>query len=85
MMESFPIDVIVRAFASEPVHLTATRRISADIVEVVGEDGSKSIGFPLDAVFLFDQSLFRKLRAAYDAGQQDNLENAWNEAEPMIA
>lgn len=81
--ESFPTDVIVRAFAGEPVHLKAKGYQAQNVIEIVGADGDKTMGFPADDVYRFDASLFRRLRTAYEQGQSEKLAMAWKSASRM--
>jgi hypothetical protein len=82
-MEPFRADVMVRAFAGEPVRLTAVGKVGKTAIEVVGNDEEKSIGFPARDVFRFDQGLFRELLELFQSGRSDALMEVWNRASPI--
>ena len=72
-------DVIVKAFKNEPVRLRAigTR---GHAIEVAGSDRTKSIGFPADCVYRLDNRLYKQLRTAFDAGDEQRLAKLWEQA-----
>jgi hypothetical protein len=72
--------VFVRAYGDEPVALTAIAR-RRDVIEVVGSDRSRPIGFPVESVFRYDSHLFKRLRAAYDRARPRELGRLWKIAQ----
>lgn len=72
------IRVIVRAYAGEPVSLRAQGRIGGAI-RVVGDQG-RSIGFPADDVFDYDETLCGRLKAAFEGDDRSALSALWAEA-----
>jgi hypothetical protein len=72
-------NVIVRAFRSEPVRLRALSS-RGDIVEVFNSSEDTTIGLPRATLFQFDEELFKKLRNAYDVGDQKRLSELWSKA-----
>ena len=79
-VESTMIPVMVRAYQDEPVKLRTTGRKIDSALEVAGEDADKKIGFPAECVYKLDSALFRKLRAAYEAGDPQRLAQLWDRA-----
>lgn len=71
------VEVIVRAYADEPVRLYAIGS-SAGRVEVAGADKRYSIRYPRQWVYAFEQSAFNKLRNAYEEGNMSELKRLWN-------
>jgi len=74
--------VMVRAYANEPVRLSA-REIAPTYVLVAGRDRNKTIGFPRDCVFAFDDGLFEQLSKAYQEGAGETLAALWAQAKPV--
>ena len=52
---------------------------------MAGEDESKSLGFTADVVYPFDDSLFGKLKRAYEARDTNSLGQLWREARSFRA
>jgi hypothetical protein len=74
--------VMVRAYKDEPVQLAALE-VATTYVIVAGTDRTKTIGFPRDCVFRFDNGLFARLRMAYEKGSAATLSKLWAMAEPL--
>ena len=72
--------VIVRAYGDEPVCLKALS-LRDGRVEVAKEDESKSISLPQSFVYRFTPDLFKKLREAYQSGDENGLKHYWHNAE----
>ena len=75
--------VMVCAYANEPVRLNALS-VGTDYVIVAGQDLTKTIGFPMDCVYRYEQELFERLRLAFKDGDADTLTQLWDNAEPYI-
>jgi hypothetical protein len=71
--------VIIRGYGNEPVCLKAILA-RPGVVEVVGSNEIMSMGFPSEDVFEFDQSLFNRLRTAYEAGDRQKMVKLWEQA-----
>jgi hypothetical protein len=76
--------VLVRAFRGEPVKLTALADLG-EVIEVTGEDETKTIGLPPSAVYRFEEKLFAKLRSAFLADDREELESLWRKARSFRA
>ncbi len=74
--------VMVRAYGDEPVRLAALE-VAATYVLVAGQDRTKTIGFPRDCVFAFDDALFARLNKAYQEGSGRTLATLWAKAKPI--
>lgn len=70
--------VIVRAYAGEPVPLRAQGRIGKAI-RVIGDQG-RSIGFPAEDVFDYDETLCGRLKAAFEGDDHSALSALWAQA-----
>jgi hypothetical protein len=71
--------VIIRAFKDEPVKLIAVGfRESA--VDAIGSDPSMPMPFHLERAYRFNESMFKDMRAAFEAGQSDKLKSLWARA-----
>ena len=74
-----PAPVIVRGFQAEPAHLTAIGWRSNGVIDVVGADEADPAGFHAEDVYDFNKAFFGRLRAAFDAGEPDDLESLWSQ------
>lgn len=81
--ELFPKCVLARASCGEPARLTAVGRGETGAIEVYGTDADKTIGFPAEDIFAFDQSLFSRLGKAFTDGDADRLVSLWGKATPL--
>lgn len=72
--------VMVRAFADEPVRLLAVG-VSGRHVSVVGNTLDRSVGFPLEAVYVYEDTRFEALREAFASSDRETLLSLWSEAE----
>jgi hypothetical protein len=73
-------NVLVRAFGAEPVEMIAATW-GRGRVKVARKLGAPSISLPLRMVFRPDDSLMKKLRAAFESRNQQELDALWSEAE----
>jgi hypothetical protein len=78
-----PVTVMVRAYAGEPVRLTA-HSVAGGHVVVAGDDPRKAIGFPVGEVFEFEGKLFADLVAAYERADRIALSALWDRATPLM-
>lgn len=74
---------MVRAYAGEPVRLTA-HSVTGGHVIVAGGDPRKAIGFPASNVFEFEGELFADLAAAYRRADGPTLAALWDRATPLM-
>jgi len=70
------IQVIVRAWADEPVSLFL-HRIENNRCYVGSENASRPIGLPFGEVFWFDLDRFSSLRTAFQQGDRRKLGELW--------
>jgi hypothetical protein len=78
---------IARAFRDEPLRrlvVGSAHRVifvlNPDLPQAAGGSEEAGVGFPVDAVYEFDEGLFTKLRDAYDRGDRAELWVAWEQA-----
>jgi len=57
--------------------------VAPTYVLVAGRDCTKTIGFPRDCVFAFDDALFTRLSKAYQEGSGTVLATLWAKAKPI--
>lgn len=79
------IPVMVRAYAGEPVPLTAVGMVGVGALRVYGSDRQKVIGFPASDVFKRNDDLLARLRNAYEEGHQVAVADLWAQAESLWA
>lgn len=75
--------VIVRAFKGVPL----ARRvwdIGERVVYITNEEGLTPIGFPKEDVFIYDESLYKRLESATRRRDGRNLAGVWSEAKPYL-
>jgi hypothetical protein len=78
--------VIIRALGDEPVKLRAVAvREAVGAIDVVGADESVPMPFHLERAYYYDEELFGRMRAAFDAGQSEKLIALWEGASPICA
>jgi hypothetical protein len=76
--------VIAKAFRSEPVQVRVTADCG-DVVQVCGEREDVTLGLLRSAVYRFDESLYGKLRKAFQNGDANRLSQLWDSAEAFDA
>lgn len=70
------VTVIIRAYGNEPVRLRAIR-YDEKMVEVIGADPDKPVCFPIQWVYSDNEETYKKLLAAYEAGDAERLLMLW--------
>lgn len=70
-------NVIVRAFRDRPVVLSVAA-VDGDYIDVSGETG-ETLRLPSALVYSYSQQAFRRLSAAWEAGDQRSLADAWSD------
>lgn len=77
-------DVLVRAFEDEPLKLSLCERVGEAVrLRIVGTD--RTVLFPQEDVYRFDQKRFKALRDSYEAGSQESLRELWGAAELLAS
>lgn len=71
--------VLVRAYRSEPVKLRALAD-HGETIEVFGNKEDTTLSLRATSVFQFDESLFGRLRRAFESCDEKKLEKLWEEA-----
>jgi hypothetical protein len=82
--------VIARAYADQPLDRLAVDR-AANLIYIASESAVRAasatektgVGFPLQSVFKFNETLFELLCGAWEAGDSARLEQLWSRAEPL--
>lgn len=73
------VTVIVRAYENEPVLLQAIGA-NENTVQVVGEDTSLSVSFPIQWIYSYSEEMYKQLLDAYQAGNSEQLRALWKTA-----
>jgi len=68
--------VLVRAYGDRPVGLVA-KGVHGSYVAVGKRDSEDTIGFPRSHVYQYEDETYRKLTAAYERGQMDEVSHLW--------
>ena len=81
---------LARAYADKPLDRFAVGRgdglvyiVSPDLRGTDQEVATWSIGFPPDAVYEFDESVYEGILAAFKAADSSRLDAMWKKAKPL--
>lgn len=82
--------VIAKAYGDEPLERIAASR-SKKLTYLVNPSAPDAkaltevsgVGFPNRSVFQYDPELMEKLRAAWELGDEEELMNLWEDAQPL--
>ena len=79
--------VIARAYGGEPLQRVLTGQVGTlayvlhpSVASAVGIKPFSGVGFPIGDVFEFDPGLFDSLCTAWQTGDHDQLNRAWDRA-----
>jgi hypothetical protein len=75
--------VIVRAFKGVPL-ARQVWDVGERVIYLASGEGLTPIGFPKEDVFIYDESLYKRLQSAARRRDGRNLPRIWSEAKPYI-
>jgi hypothetical protein len=81
--------VIARAYADKPLDRIVVERspklayIASSAALSADDSDRTGVGFPVNNVYKFDESLFRLLVSAWESGDHKQLLDLWSRAEPI--
>ena len=74
--------VIARAFGSEPIALEVVGEVPGGVEVARPGTHSSTIGFPAGDVFVWNAAAYKRLRAAFERGENARLAKLWKSARP---
>ena len=81
--------VLARAYADKPLDRVLVARspklayIATEMLSSTAADDSAGVGFPVNCVFEFDETLFHSLSEAWRQGDRRSLLSLWAKAHPI--
>ena len=84
------MDLRTKAYGNAPLHGIEKKKkrnliylINPSLADATALYEKRVAGFPTTDVFEFDSTLFSRLRQAFTAGSDENLDSLWASAKPV--
>lgn len=76
--------VLARAYGDQPLDRVVADRSGRTVFvateSALSANSSAGVGFPINCIYEFDESLFRDLEGAWRAGDSQRLSDLWRQA-----